>query len=129
MLKDEPLFSPRKISADGAKTFPSTIKTAIDGGLLHPNPGHYVTKHLQRGIESDHFRVKKNMPKIDGFQSFKTARRTIARFEAMLWLQKGFGFTSDWTVNDQNDLLTRLFGLQKVTKRVNAAVHGAVSAY
>ena len=26
------------------------------------------------------------------------------------------GFASDWTVNDQNDLLARLFGLQKVNK-------------
>ena len=67
-------------------------------------------------IESDHFRVKKNMPKIGCFQSFKTARRTIAGFEAMLWLRKGFGFSGDWTINDQNDLLGRLFGLQKVNK-------------
>lgn len=55
-------------------------------------------------------------PKIGGFQSFKTARRTIAGFEAMLWLRKGFGFSGEWTVNDQNDLLGRLFGLQKVNK-------------
>jgi IS6 family transposase len=60
--------------------------------------------------------VKKNMPKIGGFRSFRTARRTIAGFEAMLWLKKGFGFTGDWTVNDQNDLLVRLFGIQKVKK-------------
>ena len=56
------------------------------------------------------------MPKIGGFQSLNTARRTIAGFETMLWLKKGFGFTSDWTVNDQNDLLGRLFGTQKVNK-------------
>nr|CAD7058694.1 IS6 family transposase [Rhizobium sp. P007] len=56
------------------------------------------------------------MPKIGCFQSFKTARRTIAGFEAMLWLRKGFGFSGDWTINDQNDLLGRLFGLQKVNK-------------
>lgn len=85
-------------------------------GLLHPDPVHYVTKHLQQGIESDHFRVKKNMPKIGGFQSFNTARRTIAGFEAMLWLRKGFGFSGGWTVNDQNDMLARLFGLEKVNK-------------
>jgi hypothetical protein len=30
---------------------------------------HYVTKHLQQGIESDHFRVKRPMPRIGGFQS------------------------------------------------------------
>ena len=77
---------------------------------------HGVTKHLQQGIESDHFRVKTNMPKIGNFQSLNTARRTIAGFEAMLWLRKGFGFSHGWTVNDQNDLLARLFGLQKVSK-------------
>jgi hypothetical protein len=95
---------------------PATIKSAVDDGHLRPNPVHYVTKHLQQGIESDHFRVKKNMPKIGGFRSFRTARRTISGFEAMLWLKKGFGFSGDWTVNDQNDLLARLFGLQKVNK-------------
>ena len=116
MLKDEPLLSPEKIGTDGANTFPSAIKTSLDNGLLHPDPVHYVTKHLQQGIESDHFRVKKNMPKIGGFQSFRTARRTIAGFEAMLWLRKGFGFAGGWTVNDQNDLIARLFGLQKVNK-------------
>ncbi len=76
----------------------------------------YATKHLQQGIESDHFRLKKSMPKIGGFQSFNTARRTISGFEAMLCLRKGFGFSGSWTVNDQNDLLARLFGLQRLTK-------------
>ncbi|MCJ8510531.1 IS6 family transposase [Rhizobium lemnae] len=116
MLKDEPLLSPNKISTDGANTFPSAIKTSVDSGLLHPDPVHYATKHLQQGIESDHFRLKKNMPKIGGFQSFNTARRTIAGFEAMLWLRKGFGFSGGWSVNDQNELLARLFGLKKVNK-------------
>ena len=109
MPKDEPLLSPAKIGTDGANTFPSTIKTSVDDGLLHPDPVHYVTKHLQ---QSDHFRVKKNMPKIGAFQSFDTARRTIAGFEAMLWLRKGFGFSGGWTVDGQNDLLARLFRLQ-----------------
>ena len=100
----------------GPAPIPSAIKTAIDNGLLHPDPEHYVTKHLQQGIESDHFRVKKNMPKIGGFHSFKMARRTIAGFEAMLWLREGFGFAGGGTVNDQNGLPARLFGLQKVNK-------------
>lgn len=113
MLKDEPLLGPTKIGTDGANTLPSTINTSVDQGLLHP---HYVTKHLQQGIESDHFRVKKSMPKIGRFQSFHTARRTIAGFETMLWLRKGFGFSGGWTVNDQNDLLARLLGLQKANK-------------
>ncbi len=128
MLKDEPLLSPNRIGTDGANTFPSTIKTSVDDGLLHPDPVHYVTKHLQQGIESDHFRVKKNMPKIGGFQSFNTARRTIAGFEAMLWLRKGFGFSGGWTVNDQNDLLARLFGLQRLTKHENTGLGWVIAA-
>ena len=115
MLKDEPLFA-GKDRHRRRQHLPSTIKTAVDDGHLRPDPVYNVTKHLQQGIESDHVRVKKNMPKVGGFRSFSTARRTIAGFEAMLWLRKGFGFSGGWTVNDQNDLLARLFGLQKVNK-------------
>ncbi|WP_456686727.1 DDE-type integrase/transposase/recombinase, partial [Bradyrhizobium sp. P5_C11_2] len=77
---------------------------------------HYVTKHLQQGIESDHFRVKRAMPRVGGFRSFHTARRTICGFEAMLWLRKGFGFAGAWTVCEQNRLLGVCFGLQAVNK-------------
>ncbi|MGO4486517.1 IS6 family transposase, partial [Rhizobium sp. 2TAF27] len=28
----------------------------------------------------------------------------------------GFGFSGGWTINDQNDLVARLFGLTKVNK-------------
>jgi transposase, IS6 family len=34
----------------------------------------------------------------------------------MLWLRKGFGFTSAWTVREQNQLLAFCFGLQAVNK-------------
>jgi transposase, IS6 family len=59
MLRDEPLLSPGKIGTDRANTFPSAIITSVGDGLLHPDPVHYVTKHLQQGIESDHFREKR----------------------------------------------------------------------
>jgi IS6 family transposase len=127
MLKDEPLLSPGKIGTDGANTFPSTIKTSVEEGLLHPDPVHYVTKHLQQGIESDHFRVKKKMPKVGGFRSFNTARRTIAGFEAMLWLRKVFGFFGGWTVNDQNDLLAACSDFKKLTKHNKLAIHGIIA--
>ena len=86
------------------------------------NPVHYVTKHLQQGIESDHFRVKKNMPKIGGFQSFKTARRTIAGFVAMPWLKKGFGFSGDWTACSRASS-----DFKRLTKHESRPVRGAIS--
>jgi len=64
---------------------PTAITAVRKDGLLPQDPLHYVTKHLQQGIDSDHFRVKRAMPRIGGFQSFGTARRTIQGFEAMLW--------------------------------------------
>ena len=75
-----------------------------------------MTKHLQQGIESDHFRVKQPMPKVGGFRSFNTARRSIQGFEAMLWLRKGFGFAGTWTVVEQNRMLGFCFGLSEVNK-------------
>jgi transposase, IS6 family len=54
MLKDEPLLAPDRIGTDGAGPYPSAIAAARKDGLLPQDPLHYVTKHLQQGIESDH---------------------------------------------------------------------------
>ena len=53
---------------------------------------------------------------VGSFQSFHTARRTIRRFEAMLWLRKGFGFAGAWTVCEQNQMLSVCFGLPQAHK-------------
>src|SRR3954453_22288641 len=71
-LQDQPLLSPDRIGTDGAGTYPPAIVAARESGLLACTPIHYVTKHLQQGIESDHFRVKRPMPRIGGFRSFHT---------------------------------------------------------
>jgi transposase, IS6 family len=115
-LEDQPLLSPDWIGTDGAGPYPPALAATRKAGLLARTPVHYVTKHLQQGIESDHFRVKRAMPRIGGFQSFHTARRTIQGFEAILWLRKGFGFAGAWTVREQNRLLGACFGLPQVNK-------------
>src|SRR3712207_2215815 len=72
MLQDQPLLAPDRIRTDGASPYPPAITAARTDGLLPRAPLHYVTKHLQQGIESDHFRVKKNIPRIGSFQAFYT---------------------------------------------------------
>ncbi|KMO27274.1 IS6 family transposase, partial [Methylobacterium aquaticum] len=116
MLQDQPLLAPDRIGADGASPYPPAITESRKAGLLPRTPIHHVTKHLQQGIESDHFRVKRAMPRVGGFRSFHTARRTIQGFEAMLWLRKGFGFAGTWTVGEQNQLLATCFGLPIANK-------------
>ena len=90
-LKEEPLLSPDRIGTDGAGAYPPAIAAARKDGFLARTPVHYVTKHLQQGIESDHFRVKRRMPRVGCFQGFHTPRRTIQGFEPILLLRKGFG--------------------------------------
>ena len=88
MLKEQPLLAPDRIGTDGAGSYPPAITAARKAGLLARTPVHYVTKHLQQGIESDHFRVKRAMPRIGGHSATHdpgTARRTIQGFGAMLW--------------------------------------------
>src|SRR3954454_17794107 len=46
-------------------------------GSWRAPPVHYVTKHLQQGIESDHFRVKRPMPWVGCFQAFHTRKTLI----------------------------------------------------
>ena len=101
---------------DGASTYPAAIVAARSGGLLPCAPTHFVTKHPQQGIDSDHSRVKKNMSRMGGFQSFRTARRTIQSFEAILWLRKGFGFAGAWAAREPNHLLALCFGLPQANK-------------
>ena len=104
------------IGTDGAAPYPPAITAARKDRLLPRDPLHYVTNHLQQGIESDHFRVKRPMPRVGGFQAFHTARRTIQGFEAMLRLRKGFGFAGRWTVCEHNRLLAVCLGLPEVNK-------------
>src|SRR3954467_6914923 len=116
MLQDQPLLGPDRIGTDGAGPYPPAIAESRKEGLLPRTPVHHVTKHLQQGIESDHFRVKRPMPRVGGFRAFHTARRTIQDFEAMLWLRKGFGLAGAWTVQEQNQLLAYCFGLGVTNK-------------
>ena len=110
-----PVITPPRSGASAAAPLADFLTAAYTSGRLTPSAvQHRVSKHLRQGIESDHFHVKKNMPKIGGFRSFATAKRTIAGFEAMLWLKKGFGFAGEWTVRRQNELLALCFGLEMV---------------
>ena len=62
MLSAEPLFAPDRVGTDGAGVYLPAIMESHKEGLLPRMPLHYVTKHLQQGIESDHFRVKRTCP-------------------------------------------------------------------
>lgn len=63
-------------------------------------------------------------PKVGGLRSFATARRSIAGFRAMLCLRKDLGFAGGRSAHEQNELLARCFGLQKVNEASKRATQG-----
>ena len=79
MLSAEPLFAPDRVGTDGAGTYPPAIAESRKEGLLPRAPTHHVTKHLQQRIESDHFRVKRPMPRVGAFaRSTRPGARSAA---------------------------------------------------
>jgi transposase-like protein len=79
MLQEEPLLSPDRIGTDAPGPYPPAIRDARKAGLLARTPLHYVTKHLQQRIESDHFRVK------SGSRSPHVIRSSIGEWSMNFW--------------------------------------------
>ena len=88
-----------------------------------------LVERLKRQSKGDHFRVKRPMPRVGGFQAFHTARRTIPGFEALLWLRKGFGFSGPWTVREQTTCSRPASDFSGLTKRRNKADSALSAAY
>ena len=110
-FKNEGLFAPDRIGTDGDKSLIGAVNEGMNTQLFPANTKHYITKYLQQRIESDQFRVKIPMPRIGGFQTFQTARKTIQGIEAALWLKKGMG-TSKWSIHKQNEVVHLCLGLK-----------------
>ena len=115
MLKDGSLLSPDRIGTGRRQHLPGRHRGGCGRkGGSRATPVHHVTKHLQQGIESDHFRLKKNMPRVGGFQSFNTAGGPFRGSRPCCGCARGFGFAGPWTVIEQNRMLDLCFGLSKV---------------
>src|SRR5215207_8588850 len=116
MLQDEPLLAPDRIGTDAAAPYPPAIAAARKDGLMPRTPLHYVTKHLQQGIESDHFRVKRPMPRIGCFQAFHTARRTIQGFEPCCGCARASGLWAPGRCANRTGCSRSASDFQRLTK-------------
>lgn len=79
MLAAGPLLAPDRIGTDGVGPHPTAIAESRNEGLLPRVPVHYLTKHLQQGIESDRFRAKGATPREAVSNPFKrSGARSLA---------------------------------------------------
>jgi transposase-like protein len=74
---------------DRLKSYPGAVRDMKREGELWRFTRHRRGRWLNNRVEQDHRRVKRRTGPMLGFQSFRTARRTLAGVEAMAMLTKG----------------------------------------
>ena len=80
---------PREVVTDRLKSYPGALREMKRGGELWRFTRHRRGRWINNLVEQDHRRVKRRTGPMLGFQSFRTARRTLAGVEAMAMLAKG----------------------------------------
>jgi transposase, IS6 family len=81
--------NPRTIVTDRLTSYPGALREMKRAGELWRFTRHRRGRWLNNMVEQDHRRIKRRTGPMLGFQSFRTARRTLAGVEAMAMLTKG----------------------------------------
>ena len=74
---------------DRLTSYPGALRAMKRAGELWRFTRHRRGRWLNNRVEQDHRRVKRRTRPMLGFQSFRTARRTLAGVESMAMLAKG----------------------------------------
>jgi transposase-like protein len=74
---------------DRLKSYPGALREMKREGELWRFTRHRRGRWLNNMVEQDHRRIKRRTGPMLGFESFRTARRTLAGVEAMAMLAKG----------------------------------------
>ena len=81
--------NPREVVTDRLKSYPGAVRGMKREGELWRFTRYRRGRWLNNRVEQDHRRVKRLTRPMLGFQSFRTARRTLAGVEAIAMLAKG----------------------------------------
>jgi transposase-like protein len=81
--------NPREVVTDRLKSYPGALREMKREGELWRFTRHRRGRWLNNMVEQDHRRIKRRTGPMLGFESFRTARRTLAGVEAMAMLAKG----------------------------------------
>ena len=88
-LKQAHTVNPRTLTVDKNAAYPSATKAMKKGGELWRFTRLRQSKYLNNIVEQDHRRIKRLVRPGLGFESFHTARRTIAGYEILAMVRKG----------------------------------------
>ncbi|CAH2603025.1 protein of unknown function [Rhodovastum atsumiense] len=82
-------MNPRTITVDKNAAYPKAVAEMKAAGELWWRSRLRQCKYLTNIVEQDHQRIKRLTTPGLGFGSFRTARRTLAGYEAMAMMRKG----------------------------------------
>jgi len=88
-LRQPHTVNPRTITVDKNAAYPKAVADMKGAGELWRRTKLRQCKYLNNIVEQDHRRIKRLTGPGLGFGSFRTARRTLAGYEAMAMVRKG----------------------------------------
>jgi transposase-like protein len=87
-LRQPHTVTPHTITVDKNPAYPCAVADLKEDGLLLPFIRVRQSKYLNNIVEQDHRRMKRLIRPGLGFGSMRTARRTLAGYEAMAMIRK-----------------------------------------
>ena len=112
ILGNQHCHKPRVINVDKAKAFPPAFEESQDEGIIPSKTKLRRQKYMNNIQEQDHRFTKRRVRQSQWFQSFHTAKWTIAGYEAMHMILKGqVKQVAANNVNAQVRFIHKLFGV------------------
>ena len=102
---------PRVVTVDKNPAYPIAINELKNDKILPKNVGIRQIKYLNNIIEQDHRSIKRIVNPMLGFQSFRSANKTLKGIEAMNMIRKGQVNDLNYSVFIEVKYINQLFGL------------------
>jgi IS6 family transposase len=102
---------PILITVDKNPAYPSAIDKLKNDKILPKNIGIRQIKYLNNIIEQDHRSIKRIVNPMLGFQSFRSADKTLKGIEAMNMIKKGQINDLNYSVLNEIKYINQLFGI------------------
>jgi transposase, IS6 family len=102
---------PREITVDKNPAYPPAIDELKNNKILPKNVGIRQIKYLNNIIEQDHRSIKRIVNPMLGFQSFRSADKTLKGIEAMNMIKKRQINDLNYSVLNEVKYINQLFGI------------------
>ena len=102
---------PRVIIVDRNPAYPPTIDELKNDKILPKNVGIRQIKYLNNIIEQDHRSIKRILNPMLGFQSFRSANKTLKGIEALNMVKKRQVNNLNYSVFNEIKYINQLFGI------------------